>query len=142
MDYWSRLEWKQTRAVKHITLVGIDFKFQADPSLGRFVLRFGGVFEIGRNLTAFEDWIAKPRIKNVVHPVQQRLQRPVHRLHQIDVLGIAQRLREVKLVEHGAAARAQLFRQELIIDEFDQRPGDDQVLLDLPLFRSRLLRIS
>jgi hypothetical protein len=113
----------------------IDFKFQADRSLGRFVPRFGGVFEFGRNLTAFEDWVAKPRIKNVVHPVQQRLQRPVDRLHQIDVLGIAQR-------ERGAAAKAQLFRQERIIDEFDQRPGDDQVLLDLPLFRSRPLRIS
>ncbi|MBA7688813.1 hypothetical protein ES703_97302 [subsurface metagenome] len=117
--------------------MGVDFKFQADRSLGRLVFGFDGIFEFGRDLTAFEDWVTKPRIENVVHPVQQGLERPLRRLHQIDILGITKRLRKVEFVECGAAAKAQLSHQERIIEEFDQRPGDDEILLDLPLFRPR-----
>jgi hypothetical protein len=54
------------------------------------------------------------------------------RLHQVDVLRIAQRLLEQQLVDRGAAAEGNLALQRRRVEQIAQRTADDQVLFDLP----------
>ena len=51
----------------------------------------------------------------------------------VEILGVARGLRQVQLVQAGAAAEGQLAGEQLVGCDLDDQSGEDQVLLDLTL---------
>src|SRR3546814_9764302 len=74
---------------------------------------------------------------NVTHPIQYRADGASRGPHKIYVLRIAQRLLEVQLVQRRSTPEPQLISKKRIAEQFDERAADEEVLLDLPLFRPR-----
>lgn len=109
-----------------------DLDLDADRHRRVLVLSLHGECELGADQAEIIVAMAHPRLEHAADAVQQRPERTCGRAGQIDVFGVAQRLGQMQLVERAAAAKTQLVAQEGVSKQFDQRPADDEILLDLP----------
>lgn len=76
-------------------------------------------------------WLAEERIQHTQQRAGDVADRPVADQHEIDVLGIASRRREMHLVKHGSAAHGDLLLQERVAEDQHHGAGQEQILLDL-----------
>lgn len=77
---------------------------------------------------------AQPRIEDASQAVHQGASRPWRDLHQIDILGIARRWRQVELIQRRTSPEGEGPDQDCIGEDLDQGTADDQILLYLEVF--------
>jgi mRNA interferase HigB len=72
-------------------------------------------------------------------PIEQRTNRPTGGAREVDVFRVTEWLWEVQFVERSAAAKAQLFAQEIVVEHLDESPrvGDRHAGQPLRLPRCR-----
>jgi hypothetical protein len=95
-------------------ILGIEFVDESDATLGLFPLRF-----------------AKPPIKNFAQRFHHRTRRLGPCLDKVHVFGIPRGGFEMKLVERRTAPERKSIAQDRMRENLDDRPADDQILLDL-----------
>ena len=71
--------------------------------------------------------------ENVTHAIYDRSNGTMLCPDEVNVVGISKGLGKVQLVERCTAAKTKLLGEELITEQIDDGPADDEVLLDLAL---------
>ena len=97
------------------------------------ILRLDPEADFRCDLALLEAGGTEPRLEELSQAVQDRTDRTCRGADEIDILRVAERLREVQFVEGGSAPESELRCEELIAENFHEGARDDEVLLDLPL---------
>ena len=81
-------------------------------------LRLDPEAEFRCDLALLEAGGTEPRLEELSHAVQDRADRTCRGADQIDILRVAERLREVQFVEGGSAPESELRCEERIAENF------------------------
>ena len=74
--------------------------------------------------------LAQPSVERLPDGVHHRADRPRLDLYEIDVLGETGRWFDEQLVQGRAAAEGELLDDHFVRVQLDERPGQDEILLD------------
>ena len=83
--------------------------------------------------------LAEPGIQRAVNGIHDRADPPSLHLHEIDVLRVSRRCPQKELLQRGAATKGNLASKDFLGVEINERPREDEVLLDLLVERPRRL---
>ena len=120
------------RPIERFDLPGIDLDLQPNRHAAG-VLGLDPEAELRRDRALIELRPPQPRLQDNTQPIEDRPDRTGRRAHQVDILRVAQRRREVQLVERRSTANSQRVAQHVVREDLDQSTADDEVLLDLSL---------
>ena len=84
--------------------------------------------------------LAEPTVEPRAEAIDRRLRRDRAQLNEIDVVGVAPWRREMQLVERCPAAQRDRARELGVFEDGDERPRENEILLDLLVGRPARLR--
>lgn len=117
--------------------VGLDFQAQRDR---RNVLGIEPVNERHPSLALPAPRLAQPGIERLAQRIHHRTCWLGLRLDEVDILRIPGGRFQVKLVERGRATERERLPQHGVRENRDQRPADNEILLDLVVAHPGCLR--
>lgn len=121
-------------AVDHEVLARVDLDLQAEPPHRR---NLGGeaIDERGGGRRPLPTRFAEQWIEPLPEAVEHISYRTSLDLHEVDVFGIPARRRQHDLVDRGPAPEGEYLGQLSIREDLDERPGENEILLDHPVVR-------
>ena len=126
------LQRQRRRAVESLDLAGVDLDLQPDRHAAA-VFGIDPEAKLRCDGTLIEPRSPQPRFQDDTQSIEDGTDRPAGSPDQVDILGVAHRLREVQLVERCPATNPHCVAQHVVGEDLHQCAADDEVLLDLSL---------
>ena len=111
-------EGRRDRRVVGFALTRVDLDL--DPDRRSFAFRLNAEAELWGHIDLVEARPAEPWDENLTDLIEHRPNGPAGGADKVDVLRVALRLREVQLVERGAAPKSQLATQERVAEQLHE----------------------